>query len=84
MMSFYGMPHAMLSFLDKIKMKLNVFTILKIILKLVIFKKIVSFIALICLLLFIPKFKLSKEETDEDIARRSIPLEQSFKGLCFL
>lgn len=51
------MPHAMMGFLDQFKMKLNIFTILKIILKLVIFKKIVKFIAILMLLLFIPQFK---------------------------
>ncbi|KAJ8921998.1 hypothetical protein NQ315_008636 [Exocentrus adspersus] len=57
---FYGVPHAMLSFWDKLKLKLDLFTIGKIILKLVIFKKIVSFIAIICLLLFIPALKHKK------------------------
>lgn len=55
-------------------LKLNAFTIAKIILKLVIFKMIVKFIAVICLLLFIPKLKIIKkkvsgnndEEDDEE------------------
>ncbi|XP_060518383.1 uncharacterized protein LOC132697109 [Cylas formicarius] len=54
---FYGMPHAMLSLWDKLKWKLDLFTIGKILLKLVIFKKIVSLIAILCLLLFIPALK---------------------------
>ncbi|GLV31936.1 hypothetical protein CBL_07695 [Carabus blaptoides fortunei] len=69
---FLGMPHAMLGLLDKFHLKLDIFTVLKIILKLVIFKKIVSFIAILCLLLFIPKFKMSKggdEDDDADDAR---------------
>lgn len=41
-------------------LKLNAFTLAKIILKLVIFKMIVKFIAVICLLLFIPKLEIKK------------------------
>ncbi|XP_012063223.1 PREDICTED: uncharacterized protein LOC105626532 [Atta cephalotes] len=51
-------------------LKLNAFTIAKIILKLVIFKMIVKFIAVICLLLFIPKLEIIKKKVsnkdDED------------------
>lgn len=43
--------------LDKFKFKLDLFTIGKILLKLIIFKKIVKFIALICLLLFLPRLQ---------------------------
>lgn len=43
--------------LDKFKFKLDLFTIGKILIKLIIFKKIVKFIALICLLLFLPKLQ---------------------------
>ncbi|XP_076678043.1 uncharacterized protein LOC143374075 isoform X2 [Andrena cerasifolii] len=42
-------------------LKLNAFTIAKILLKLVIFKMIVKFIAIICLLLFIPKLEIKKD-----------------------
>lgn len=42
---------------DKFKFKLDLFTIGKILLKLIIFKKIVKFIALICLLLFLPRLQ---------------------------
>lgn len=42
---------------DKFKFKLDLFTIGKILIKLIIFKKIVKFIALICLLLFLPKLQ---------------------------
>lgn len=42
---------------DKLKFKLDLFTIGKILIKLIIFKKIVKFIALICLLLFLPKLQ---------------------------
>nr|XP_003705971.1 PREDICTED: uncharacterized protein LOC100879861 [Megachile rotundata] len=41
-------------------LKLNAFTLAKILLKLVIFKLIVKFIAIICLLLFIPKLEIKK------------------------
>ncbi|XP_055916163.1 uncharacterized protein LOC129949004 [Eupeodes corollae] len=41
--------------LGKLKLKLNIFTLGKILLKLIIFKKIVKFIGVICLLLFLPK-----------------------------
>ncbi|XP_022919400.2 uncharacterized protein [Onthophagus taurus] len=51
------LPHALLTVLDKIKYKIDLLTIGKIILKLVIFKKIVSFIGILCLLLFIPSLK---------------------------
>lgn len=48
-------------------LKLNAFTIAKIILKLVIFKMIVKFIAVICLLLFIPKLEIIKKKvTNKD------------------
>lgn len=46
--------------------KLNAFTVAKIILKLVIFKMIVKFMAVMCLLLFIPKLKTKKEGKDDD------------------
>ncbi|XP_044757802.1 uncharacterized protein LOC123315958 [Coccinella septempunctata] len=53
-----GIPYSLIeSIFDKFKYKLDLFTIGKIILKLVIFKKIVSFIGILCLLLFIPSLK---------------------------
>ncbi|KYQ51461.1 hypothetical protein ALC60_09459 [Trachymyrmex zeteki] len=54
-------------------LKLNAFTIAKIILKLVIFKMIVKFIAVICLLLFIPKLEIIKKKVsnkDDDEERK--------------
>lgn len=51
---------------------MNAFTIAKILLKLVIFKMIVKFIAIICLLLFIPKLEIkkgNKGEMDDDEGR---------------
>lgn len=62
----YGIPYGMTSFFDKIKLKLDLFTLGKIILKLIIFKKIVKFIAVICLLLFIPKLIHYKKDGGHD------------------
>ncbi|EDV42237.2 uncharacterized protein Dana_GF17880 [Drosophila ananassae] len=45
------------SFLDKLKSKISLYTLGKILLKLLIFKKIVKFIGLIFLLLVLPKLK---------------------------
>ncbi|CAH0552536.1 unnamed protein product [Brassicogethes aeneus] len=71
---FYGMPHGMLGLLDKFKLKLDLFTLGKILLKLVIFKKIVSLIGILCLLLFIPSLKHKKKHSsndeDEDVEMR--------------
>lgn len=55
----YGMPYYAPGhwLLDKLKLKLDIFTVGKILLKLLIFKKIVKFFAIICLLLFLPKLK---------------------------
>lgn len=63
---FYGVPHALGSIWDKLKLKLDLFFLGKILLKLIIFKKIVSFIAVICLLLFIPSLKKKLTGSSED------------------
>ncbi|KAK2579341.1 hypothetical protein KPH14_008292 [Odynerus spinipes] len=47
-------------------LKLNAFTLAKILLKLVLFKMIVKFIAVICLLLFIPKLEIIKQPNKDD------------------
>lgn len=52
--------------LEKIKFKVDFYTIGKILLKLVIFKKIVKFIGLICLLLFLPTLKKKLGMDDKD------------------
>ncbi|XP_055711902.1 uncharacterized protein LOC129806748 [Phlebotomus papatasi] len=55
--------------LDKLHFKLDLVTIGKIILKLIIFKKIVKFIAILCLLLFLPKLNMmgsSSSSSDHD------------------
>ncbi|KAL0119322.1 hypothetical protein PUN28_009712 [Cardiocondyla obscurior] len=83
----YGAPYSLsdvahISLLPSIDLglplalKLNAFTIAKIILKLVIFKMIVKFIAVICLLLFIPKLeiikkKVSNKDDDEEEEERN-------------
>lgn len=68
MMMMYGTPHKHSDnwFLDKFKFKLDIYTIGKIILKLIIFKKIVKFIALLCLLLFLPSLKEKFDHNNGD------------------
>lgn len=74
MYNYAGPPHAYNLpgehwLLDKLKFKLDLFTIGKILIKLIIFKKIIKFIALICLLLWLPKFQskhMKMEDEDED------------------
>lgn len=67
--------------LNKLKLKFSWFTLAKILLKIVIFKKIVKFIALLCLLFFIPTLKPSESDSDhsggdnEDEHRRSYDLQ---------
>lgn len=72
--------------LNKFKFKIDLFTLGKILIKLIIFKKIIKFIALICLLLFLPKLQPKSivnmsdlfgseeesEESEESEERRSI------------
>lgn len=71
-------------------LKLNAFTIAKIILKLVIFKMIVKFIAVICLLLFIPKLEIIKKKGNkgEDDEERGLSsrkfLMRSTQGYCLV
>ncbi|XP_055523689.1 uncharacterized protein LOC129717649 [Wyeomyia smithii] len=52
--------------LSKLKLKFSWFTLAKILLKLVIFKKIVKFIALLCLLFFIPTLKPSESDNNQN------------------
>ncbi|XP_065080951.1 uncharacterized protein LOC135703608 [Ochlerotatus camptorhynchus] len=72
--------------LNKLKMKFNWFTLAKILLKIVIFKKIVKFLALLCLLFFIPTLKPSESDSDhsggdnEDEHRRSYDLQYDYKS----
>ncbi|XP_046749776.1 uncharacterized protein LOC124413314 [Diprion similis] len=73
----YGAPYAlpgmpslpsipMIDFTWPFALKLNAFTLAKVILKLVIFKLIVKFIAIICLLLFIPKLETDKKDDKQE------------------
>ncbi|KAB0802166.1 hypothetical protein PPYR_04352 [Photinus pyralis] len=51
----HGIPFSIIhSLFDKLKFKLEIVTLLKILLKVILFKKFVSFVAILCLLLFIP------------------------------
>lgn len=73
--ALHGIPYSLIeSVFDKFKYKLDLFTIGKIILKLVIFKKIVSFIGILCLLLFIPSLKnknmMQMPQMDEEMFRK--------------
>ncbi|XP_012288811.1 uncharacterized protein LOC105704301 [Orussus abietinus] len=91
----YGAPYALTDFAHlpsiptidftwPFALKLNAFTLAKILLKLVIFKMIVKFIAVICLLLFIPKLEVVKKgnngdaEGEEDESRFFIPSKFPF------
>uniref|UniRef100_A0A1B0FQY8 Uncharacterized protein n=1 Tax=Glossina morsitans morsitans TaxID=37546 RepID=A0A1B0FQY8_GLOMM len=66
-MPFPSDPRDHYALLAKLKTKLNLFTIGKILLKLLIFKKVIKFIGLICLLLFLPKLKdMFKEDTSTE------------------
>ncbi|KAJ3640627.1 hypothetical protein Zmor_027179 [Zophobas morio] len=89
----YGMPHGMLGLLDKLKLKLDLFTIGKILLKVVLFKKFVSFVAVLCLLLFIPTLKRKvdnavpdggDDDDDEDAAMRGFGKKKNKAGDEFL
>lgn len=72
------MPEAQKShgewFLAKLMKKFDLILVSKILLKLIIFKKIVKFIGIICLLLFIPilkkKFEEHTSEEEDDEGRR--------------
>ncbi|CAD7090412.1 unnamed protein product [Hermetia illucens] len=71
-------------FWDKFKFKISLFTIGKILLKLIIFKKIVKFIALICLLLFLPKLKSLKDAfeggSSESVEFRGFSEQEKLNG----
>ena len=80
----HKMPEAQKSshsewFLAKLMKKFDLILVSKIILKLIIFKKIVKFIGIICLLMFIPilkkKFEEHSGESDEEEERRIKPLD---------
>uniref|UniRef100_A0A182PAI0 Uncharacterized protein n=1 Tax=Anopheles epiroticus TaxID=199890 RepID=A0A182PAI0_9DIPT len=84
----HGMPYFSPEnwLLSKLKFKFDLFTIGKILLKLVIFKKIVKFIALLCLLFFIPTLKPSGggggghgEDSSEEDRRRAYDLQFDYE-----
>ncbi|XP_068617452.1 LOW QUALITY PROTEIN: uncharacterized protein [Battus philenor] len=60
----YGIPYTApgLGFLDKLSLKLDILTIAKLMLKFLIFKKIVTMIAVVCMLLVIPKLISFKKD----------------------
>ncbi|XP_037969193.2 adhesive plaque matrix protein [Plutella xylostella] len=66
----HGVPYSTgLGFLDKLKLKLDLLTIAKLLLKLLIFKKLVTMLAVVCMLLVIPKiieFKKGGEKPSHD------------------
>lgn len=69
----YGVPYTApgLGFLDKLSLKLDILTIAKLLLKFLIFKKLVTMLAVVCMLLVIPKLISFKKDTgggnnDED------------------
>lgn len=63
----YGVPYSTglpgLGFFDKLSLKLDILTIAKLLLKFLIFKKIVTMLAVVCMLLVIPKLiKFKKDD----------------------
>ena len=57
---------------DKFHFKFDLLTVGKILLKLLIFKKIVKFIGVICLLMFLPTLIEKKKEQNDDIDHDSM------------
>lgn len=71
----YGVPYTApgFGFLDKLAFKLDILTVAKLMLKFLIFKKIVTMIAVVCMLLVIPKlisFKKDVGSTNNDEDRK--------------
>lgn len=67
----YGVPYTApaLGFLDKFALKLDILTVAKLLLKFLIFKKLVTMLAVVCMLLVIPKlisFKKGGESPSPD------------------
>ncbi|XP_028162972.1 heterogeneous nuclear ribonucleoprotein L-like [Ostrinia furnacalis] len=69
----YGVPYTApgFGFLDKLSLKLDILTIAKLLLKFLIFKKLVTMLAVVCMLLVIPKLISFKKDdagqsNDED------------------
>lgn len=75
------------SLFSKFKFKLDLFTIGKIILKLLFFKKIIKFLGIICLLLFLPKLKglfEDKKDKEDSSESRSFVGEKGWFFCCML
>ncbi|XP_013190582.2 uncharacterized protein LOC106134971 isoform X1 [Amyelois transitella] len=80
----YGVPYTApsLGFFDKLALKLDILTIAKLLLKFFIFKKLVTMLAVVCMLLVIPKlisFKKdggnSNDEDERTFGKRNSPVE---------
>ncbi|KAJ0183275.1 hypothetical protein K1T71_001251 [Dendrolimus kikuchii] len=72
----YGVPYTApgFSFFDKLALKLDILTIAKLLLKFLIFKKLVTMLGVVCMLLVIPKlisFKKDKTSPSNDEEDRS-------------
>lgn len=83
----YGVPYTApgIGFLDKLSLKLDILTIAKLLLKLLIFKKIVTMVAVVCMLLVIPKlisFKKDAGGAPNDEEERQFSRNRT--GECFL
>lgn len=76
---FHSAPRVENWLLDKFKFKLDLFTIGKLLIKLILFKKFIKFVALICLLLFLPKLQEKgmtllgddDEDDEEDVSHNN-------------
>lgn len=71
----YGVPYGApgLGFFDKLAIKLDILTIAKLLLKFFIFKKLVTMLAVVCMLLVIPKlisFKKDKDTNNDEDERK--------------
>lgn len=68
-------------FLEKMVKKIDLVLLAKLLLKFIIFKKIVKFIAIICLLLFLPTLKKKFEEVAEDVSSEEERKARNYKFL---
>lgn len=65
-------PEPQFWFFDKFSNNMDYALMTKILLKLIVFKKIIKFIALICLLFLIPALNSKDEDTDDDKMARNL------------
>lgn len=68
-------------FIEKILKKFDLVLMSKLLLKFIIFKKIVKFIAIICLLLFLPSLKKKFEDVAEDVSSEEERKGRNYKFL---